>query len=36
MKEGYGKAKQTGTAYVKVKLEDDIELPREANRQYVY
>jgi len=36
IKEGFGKAKQTGSAYVKVKLEDDIELPREANRQYVY
>lgn len=36
IKESYGRAKQTGTAYVKVKLEDDIELPREANRQYIY
>jgi len=36
IKEGFGRAKQTGSAYVKVKLEDDIELPREANRQYVY
>jgi len=36
IKESYGRAKQTGTAYVKVKLEDEIELPREANRQYIY
>ncbi|KAJ7379012.1 hypothetical protein OS493_018806 [Desmophyllum pertusum] len=37
IKEGYSKAaKQSGTGYVKVKVDDDIELPREANRQYVY
>lgn len=38
LKEGFVKAKKGGSGYLKVKVEDGdyIELPRDANRQYVY
>lgn len=38
LKEGIVGAKERGSGYLKVKVEDldDIELPRDANRQYVY
>ena len=38
LKEGFVKAKKGGSGYLKVKVEDGdyIELPCDANRQYVY
>ena len=37
IKEGVSQPKHRGTGYLKVKVEDDtINLPREANREYIY